>query len=100
MQKMAHVPVAIPTTSNATVKHLMGSSDGYVVPVIAASVGQPGDRTINDSSCGSVDGSRKDTRFDNWSNTVGTAEQRFNAFLTIGWIIHQFQIERRWMVGI
>jgi hypothetical protein len=47
-------------------EQVMGSSDGYVIHVIGVSVGQPGDRIINDSLFGSVDGSQKDILFDNW----------------------------------
>lgn len=62
----------------------MASNDGYVVLVIAASAGRPGDRTTNNSLFGSVDGSLKDTPFDNWSGTVVTVEQRFNVFSSTG----------------
>lgn len=62
----------------------MASNDGYVVLAIAASAGQPGDRTTNDSLFGSVDGSLKDTPFDNWSGTVVTVEQRFNVSSSTG----------------
>lgn len=62
----------------------MESNDGYVVLVITASVGRPGDRTINGSLFGSVDGSLKDTPFDNWSSTAVTVEQRFNVSSSTG----------------
>jgi hypothetical protein len=62
----------------------MESNDGYVVLVIAVSVGRPADRTINDSLFGSVDGSLKDTPFDNWSGTAVTVEQRFNVSSSTG----------------